>query len=141
MTRLLSRKSSPMAKPTPLPSLSRRERQIMDVVYRLGKVSVSDVLERLPDPPSYSAVRALMRILEEKGHLKHEQEGPRYLYLPTVPADAAQQSALSHLVRTFFGGSTEAAVAALLELPENGLSENELTRLSRLIDDARNQGR
>jgi predicted transcriptional regulator len=130
-----------MAKPTPLPSLSRRERQIMDVVYRLGKVSVSEVLERLPDPPSYSAVRALMRILEEKGHLKHEQEGPRYLYLPTVPPDAAQLSALSHLVRTFFGGSTEAAVAALLELPENGLSENELTRLSRLIDDARKQGR
>ena len=113
----------------------------MDVVYRLGKVSVSEVLERLPDPPSYSAVRALMRILEEKGHLKHEQEGPRYLYLPTVPPDAAQVSALSHLVRTFFGGSTEAAVAALLELPENGLSENELTRLSRLIDDARRQGR
>jgi predicted transcriptional regulator len=130
-----------MAKPTPLPSLSRRERQIMDVVYRLGKVSVSEVLERLPDPPSYSAVRALMRILEEKGHLKHEQEGPRYLYLPTVPPDAAQLSALSHLVRTFFGGSTEAAVAALLELPENGLSENELTRLSQLIDDARKQGR
>jgi predicted transcriptional regulator len=130
-----------MAKPTPLPSLSRRERQIMDVVYRMGKVSVSEVLERLPDPPSYSAVRALMRILEEKGHLKHEQEGPRYLYLPTVPPDAAQLSALSHLVRTFFGGSTEAAVAALLELPENGLSENELTRLSQLIDDARKQGR
>jgi len=113
----------------------------MDVVYRLGKVSVSEVLERLPDPPSYSAVRALMRILEEKGHLKHEQEGPRYLYLPTVPPDAAQLSALSHLVRTFFGGSTEAAVAALLELPENGLSDNELTRLSHLIDDARKQGR
>ncbi len=113
----------------------------MDVVYRLGKVSVSEVLERLPDPPSYSAVRALMRILEEKGHLKHEQEGPRYLYLPTVPPDAAQLSALSHLVRTFFGGSTEAAVAALLDLPEHGMSEGELNRLSRLIEDARGQGR
>jgi predicted transcriptional regulator len=121
--------------------LSRRERQIMDVVYRLGKSSVSDVLERLPDPPSYSAVRALMRILEEKGHLKHEQDGPRYVYIPTVPRDAAQVTALSHMVRTFFGGSTEAAVAALLELPEHGLSENELARLSRLIDDARKQGR
>jgi predicted transcriptional regulator len=121
--------------------LSRRERQIMDVVYRLGKSSVTDVLERLPDPPSYSAVRALMRILEEKGHLSHEQDGPRYVYLPTVPRDAAQASALSHLVRTFFGGSAEAAVAALLDLPEHGMSEGELTRLSRLIDDARGQGR
>jgi BlaI family transcriptional regulator, penicillinase repressor len=121
--------------------LSRRERQIMDVVYRLGKATVTDVLERLPDPPSYSAVRALMRILEEKGHLKHEQDGPRYVYIPTVPRDAAQGAALSHLVRTFFGGSTEAAVAALLELPEHGMSQGELSRLSRLIDDARGEGR
>jgi predicted transcriptional regulator len=130
-----------MSKTTAQNQLSRRERQIMDVVYRLGKTSVTDVLERLPDPPSYSAVRALMRILEEKGHLSHEQDGPRYVYLPTVPRDAAQASALSHLVRTFFGGSAEAAVAALLELPENGLSGGELDRLSRLIDDARGQGR
>ncbi|HEX8691372.1 MAG TPA: BlaI/MecI/CopY family transcriptional regulator [Longimicrobium sp.] len=130
-----------MPKSPNLANLSRRERQIMDVVYRLGQASVGDVLERLPDPPSYSAVRALMRILEEKGHLKHEQDGPRYVYLPTVPADAAQQSALSHLVRTFFGGSTEAAVAALLELPEHGMSGDELERLSRLIEDARKQGR
>jgi predicted transcriptional regulator len=121
--------------------LSRRERQIMDVVYRLGKATVTDVLERLPDPPSYSAVRALMRILEEKGHLSHEQDGPRYVYLPTVPRDAAQASALSHLVRTFFGGSAEAAVAALLELPEHGMSQGELSRLSRLIEDARGEGR
>jgi predicted transcriptional regulator len=121
--------------------LGRRERQIMDVVYRLGKATVTDVLERLPEPPSYSAVRALMRILEEKGHLSHEQDGPRYVYLPTVPRDAAQASALSHMVRTFFGGSAEAAVAALLDLPEHGMSEGELTRLSRLIDDARGQGR
>ena len=122
-------------------TLSRRERQIMDVVYRLGKAAVSDVLERLPDPPSYSAVRALMRILEEKGHLRHEQDGPRYLYVPTLPRDAARQNALDHLVRTFFGGSTEAAMAALLELPEGGLSDPELDRLSRLIDEARRQGR
>ena len=130
-----------MSKTSAQNQLSRRERQIMDVVYRLGKASVTDVLERLPDPPSYSAVRALMRILEEKGHLSHEQDGPRYVYLPTVPRDAAQASALSHLVRTFFGGSAEAAVAALLDLPEHGMSEGELTRLSRLIDDARGQGR
>jgi predicted transcriptional regulator len=130
-----------MTKTSAQTQLSRRERQIMDVVYRLGKATVTDVLERLPDPPSYSAVRALMRILEEKGHLSHEQDGPRYVYLPTVPRDAAQASALSHMVRTFFGGSAEAAVAALLDLPEHGMSENELTRLSRLIDDARGQGR
>ena len=130
-----------MSKTLAQAQLSRRERQIMDVVYRLGKASVTDVLERLPDPPSYSAVRALMRILEEKGHLSHEQDGPRYVYLPTVPRDAAQASALSHMVRTFFGGSAEAAVAALLELPENGLSGGELDRLSRLIDEARGQGR
>ena len=130
-----------MSKTSAQAQLSRRERQIMDVVYRLGKAAVSDVLERLPDPPSYSAVRALMRILEEKGHLSHEQDGPRYVYLPTVPRDAAQASALSHLVRTFFGGSAEAAVAALLDLPEHGMSEGELSRLSRLIDEARGQGR
>jgi len=130
-----------MSRTPALTQLSRRERQIMDVVYRLGKAAVNDVLERLPDPPSYSAVRALMRILEEKGHLKHEQDGPRYVYIPTVPRDAAQGAALSHMVRTFFGGSTEAAVAALLELPEHGLSENELSRLSSLIDEARKQGR
>jgi BlaI family transcriptional regulator, penicillinase repressor len=130
-----------MSKTSAQNQLSRRERQIMDVVYRLGKATVTDVLERLPDPPSYSAVRALMRILEEKGHLSHEQDGPRYVYLPTVPRDAAQASALSHLVRTFFGGSAEAAVAALLDLPEHGMSEGELSRLSQLIDDARGQGR
>ena len=130
-----------MAKNAPLANLSRRERQIMDVVYRLGKAAVSDVLERLPDPPSYSAVRALMRILEEKGHLRHEVDGPRYVYLPTVPQGDAQVSALSHMVRTFFGGSTEAAVAALLDLPENGLSQPELDRLSQLIEEARKQGR
>jgi predicted transcriptional regulator len=130
-----------MSKTSAQNQLSRRERQIMDVVYRLGTATVTDVLERLPDPPSYSAVRALMRILEEKGHLSHEQDGPRYVYLPTVPRDAAQASALSHLVRTFFGGSTEAAVAALLDLPEHGMSEGELNRLSRLIEDARGQGR
>jgi len=130
-----------MSKTSAQTQLSRRERKIMDVVYRLGKATVTDVLERLPDPPSYSAVRALMRILEEKGHLSHEQDGPRYVYLPTVPRDAAQASALSHLVRTFFGGSAEAAVAALLDLPEHGMSEGELSRLSRLIDEARGQGR
>jgi len=121
--------------------LGRRERQIMDAVYRRGRATAAEVLGDLPDPPSYSAVRGMLRLLEDKGHLRHEQDGPRYVYLPTVPRDAAQASALSHLVRTFFGGSAEAAVAALLDLPEHGMSEGELDRLSRLIDDARGQGR
>jgi predicted transcriptional regulator len=121
--------------------LSRRERQIMDVVYRLGKASVSDVLERIPEPPSYSAVRALMRILEENGHLRHEQDGPRYLYLPMVPRESPRTNALTHMVRTFFGGSTEAAVAALLDPDNHRLSDAELDRISDLIEQARVQGR
>src|SRR3954471_349842 len=102
-----------MAKPVGK-GLSRRERQIMDVVYRRGPATAAEVLEGLPDPPSYSAVRAMLRVLEEKGHLRHEEKGPRYVYLPTVPREEARQSALSQLVQTFFDGSTEQAVAALL---------------------------
>ena len=113
----------------------------MDVVYRLTRASVTDVLERIPEPPSYSAVRALMRILEEKGHLRHEQDGPRYVYLPTVPRESARRNALSHIVRTFFGGSAEAAVAALLDPSNHRLSDTELDRISDLIDQAREQGR
>lgn len=130
-----------MPNPAVADDLSRRERQIMDVVYRLGRASVNDVLERIPEPPSYSAVRALMRILEEKGHLAHEQDGPRYVYLPTVPRESARRSALSHMVRTFFGGSTEAAVAALLDESRNHISEAELDRIAGLIELARSQGR
>ena len=125
---------------TPL-QLSRRERQIMDVVYTLGRASVAEVRERLPDPPSYSSVRALMRILEEKGHLRHEQEGPRYVFLPTVPAATARKSALRHLLKTFFEGSAEEAVVALLELEGSELSREEYERLARLIDKARAEGR
>jgi BlaI family transcriptional regulator, penicillinase repressor len=117
--------------------LSRRERQIMDVIYRLERAAVADVLERLPDPPSYSAVRAMLRILEEKGHLRHEQEGPRYLYTPTVPRDTAKESALKNILRTFFGGSTEAAVAALLDLRKEEMTDAELERISRVIEDAK----
>jgi len=113
----------------------------MDVVYALGRANVAEVLERLPDPPSYSSVRALMRILEEKGHLRHEQDGPRYVFLPTVPAEAARKSALHHLLETFFDGSAEGAVAALLELRESELSEEEYARLAELIDKARGEGR
>ena len=91
------------------PGLSRRERQIMDALYTLGEATVGEVMDRMPDPPSYSAVRATLRVLEEKGHAKHKQDGPRYLYLPTVSRDKAQSNALKHVVGTFFGGSVEQA--------------------------------
>ena len=120
--------------------LSRRERQIMDVIYRHGKVTAAEVLAELPDPPGYSAVRAMLRLLEEKGHIRHEQDGPRYVYLPTVNRDKARRSAMRHLVRTFFDGSTEDAVAALLQ-NDAGMSEAELDRLSKLIDGAKKEGR
>jgi predicted transcriptional regulator len=121
--------------------LSRRERQIMDAIYRRGQATVAEVLEDMPDPPSYSAVRAMLRVLEEKGHLRHDQQGPRYVFLPTVPRDQARQSALRQLVRTFFDGSTEQTVAALLDLSDSKLSDAELDRLSGLIDRARKEGR
>jgi predicted transcriptional regulator len=130
-----------MANPDSLTTqLSRRERQIMDVVYRVGKVTAAEVLAELPDPPGYSAVRAMLRLLEEKGHIRHEQDGPRYVYLPTVNRDKARKSAMKHLVRTFFDGSTEDAVAALLQ-NDAGMSDDELERLSRLIDSAKKEGR
>jgi BlaI family transcriptional regulator, penicillinase repressor len=140
-THVLPQTSRTMPTTPPQVNLSRRERQIMDVVYRLGRASVNEVQERLPEPPSYSAVRALMRILEEKGHLKHEQDGPRYVYLPTVPRESARRTALTHMVRTFFNGSTEAAVAALLDSADRRLSDAELERITDLVDQARQQGR
>lgn len=121
--------------------LSRRERQIMDVVYRRGRATAAEVLEEMPDPPSYSAVRAMLRVLEEKGELRHEQDGPRYVFLPTVPREQARRSALQNLVRTFFDGSTEQAVAALLDPADGKLSDAELARLARLINRARKEGR
>ena len=121
--------------------LSRRERQIMDVLYRLGRATVAEVMENIEDPPGYSAVRAMLRILEEKGHLRHEQDGPRYVFIPRVTRDRARRSALTHLIQTFFDGSTEEAVAALLGMSQSRLSEEELERLSRLIDSAKSEGR
>ena len=120
--------------------LSRRERQIMDVIYRRGRATAAEVLEGLPDPPSYSAVRALLRLLEEKGHVHHEQDGPRYVYVPTVARDRARRTALKHVVRTFFDGSATEAVAALLD-GETRLADAELDRLSALIEQARKEGR
>ena len=121
--------------------LSRRERQIMDVIYQQGSATAAEVMERLPDPPSYSAVRAMLRVLEEKGHLQHEQDGPRYVYKPTVTRERARRSALRHLVRTFFDGSTGEAVAALLDMSDAKLSDVEVDRLARLIDQAKTEGR
>jgi len=121
--------------------LSRRERQIMDVLYRRGRATVAEVMDGLDDPPGYSAVRAMLRILEEKGHLRHEQDGPRYVFIPRVTRDRARRSALAHLIQTFFDGSTEEAVAALLGMPQSKLSPEELERLSQLIAKARSEGR
>jgi predicted transcriptional regulator len=121
--------------------LSRRERQIMDVVYRLGRASATEILAGLPDPPGYSAVRATLRVLEEKGHLRHEQDGTRYVYLPTLSAARAQRSAIRRLVDTFFEGSPEQAMAALLDVSRDDLSGAELDRLAGLIEQARKEGR
>jgi predicted transcriptional regulator len=121
--------------------LSRRERQIMDIIHQRGQATAAEVLELLPEPPSYSAVRALLRLMEEKGYLKHQQDGPRYVYLPTQTREKARRSALKRMLETFFDGSTEQAVAALLELSRSKLSPEELDRLSRLIAQARKEGR
>ena len=123
------------------PPLSRRERQIMEIVYGRGSATAADVLESMPDPPSYSAVRAMMRILEEKGHLTHRHDGPRYVYSPVVPRTAARQSALKQLVKTFFDGSATQAVAALLDMSESRLSAAEADQLATLIEKAKREGK
>ena len=115
--------------------LSRRESQIMDVIYQLGEATAADILERLPDPPGYSSIRTLLGILEEKGHLTHHRKGARYVYVPTLAPDKAKRSVLSHLVKTLFGGSVPEVVAALLSTSD--LSEAELDELSTLIDQAK----
>jgi len=129
-----------MAHNPPL-DLGRRERQIMEVVYRLGRASASEVQENIPNPPSYSGVRAMLRILEEKGHLEHEREGLRYVYFPTADRDDVGESAMRHVLRTFFAGSTSAAMAALLDATEEPPSDEELEALERMIEQAREQGR
>jgi predicted transcriptional regulator len=120
-------------------NLSRRERQIMDLLFQRGRATAADVQEGLPDAPSYSAVRALLRILEEKGHVRHEQDGPRYVYLPRADRERARQSALKHLVHTFFDGSAEQAVAALLGTGGGRMAPEELERLAVLIEQARKE--
>ena len=114
-------------------ALSRREREMMDVVYRLGEASGTEIRGQMADPPSYSAVRATLRILMEKGHLEHRQDGARYLYRPTVPAGEASRSALRHLVQTFFAGSSTRAAAALLDLDDESMSSGDVERLRELL--------
>jgi predicted transcriptional regulator len=123
------------------PALTRREREIMDILYRLGRASAQEVLEHLSDPPSYSAARALLRLLEERGHVRHVQEGQKYVYSPAVARSDARRSALSHVVRTFFNGSVAQAVAALVDSSRAKLSPDELDRIAQLIEKARKEGR
>lgn len=126
--------------PTNHQDLSRRERQILDILYQRGQATAADVQNALPEPPSYSAVRALLRILEDKGHVRHQQDGPRYVYVPTLARENAKRSALRHVLRTFFDGSAEQAISALLDESSTNLSTAELDRLARLIEDARRSG-
>jgi BlaI family transcriptional regulator, penicillinase repressor len=121
--------------------LSKREQQIMDVLYREGRATAAGVRAGMTDPPSYSAVRTLLRILEDKGHVRHEQDGVRYVYVPTVTAAKAQRSALKHIIDTFFGGSASRGMAALFELSVADLDEDELRRLRQMIDEARKKGK
>jgi predicted transcriptional regulator len=127
-----------MSKRAPL-DLGRRERQIMEAVYARGGASVNEVLAALPDPPSYSAVRAMLNLLEEKGHLRRRKSGRKYIYLPTIPREKARRSALKNLLATFFGGSIEQTVASLLELRRQDLDPEMLDRLAELIDQARRE--
>ena len=123
------------------PSLTRREREIMDILHRRGRATAHEVLADLADPPSYSAVRALLRLLEERGHARHVQEGQAYVYLPATSRGEARKSALAHVVRTFFAGSVEETVAALVESSRSKLSKDELDRLADVIDRAKKEGR
>ena len=121
--------------------LGARERQIMDAIYQLGDASVAEVLANLPDPPSYSTVRTMIRMLEKKGLLRHRQLGTKYVYKPTHSHQLASRSALTHVMRTFFGGSATDAVAAILDVSASKLTDNDLQRLEQLIDQARREGK
>ena len=130
-----------MAHDDEVTGLSRRERQIMDFLFQRGKASVGEVMDGIADAPSYSAVRATLKTLENKGRVVHQEEGRAYIYRPTVRRDAARRSALTHILKTFFDNSAEQAVAALLELKGPKLSDAELDRVSRLVDQAKREGR
>lgn len=113
---------------------------MMDILYQRGRASAAEIHRALPDPPSYSAVRAKLRVLEEKGHVRHEEESLHYVYVPTTPRDTARRSALRHMVSTFFEGSVEQTVAALLDLSSANLSPGDLDRISQLIEEAKKEG-
>jgi len=135
-----------MAKPTgqgakKLATLSRRERECMDVLYQRGQATVAEVQEALTDPPGYSAVRATLNVLMDKGHVQYKQDGPRYVYLPAIPAGSARNAAVEHLVKTFFGGSAEEAAVALLEMSDTKIPRDAIERLTRGIQSARKEGR
>jgi BlaI family transcriptional regulator, penicillinase repressor len=127
-----------MAKAAPS-ALSRRERQIMDILYRRARATAAEVMAELPGDPSYSTVRTQLRVLEQKGHVHHEEHGLRYVYLPAIPRHAARRSALRHLVETFFDGSAEKVVAALLGGEGSRLSDDEIDRIATLIAKARKE--
>jgi len=124
-----------------LAKLSRRERQCLDVLFQRGEATVTEVVDALADPPSYSAVRATLNVLVEKGHAQFRQDGPRYIYLPAIPADTARSAAIQHVVNTFFGGSAEQAMVALLEMSDMSVPRDALDRLTRKIQSARKEGR
>jgi predicted transcriptional regulator len=130
-----------MVKPTAQLKLTRREREIMDIIYKLGRATAGDVMERLSGEPTYSTVRAQLRVLEDKGYVVHEEEGLRYVYTPKVPRHEIRQSALRHVVDTFFEGSTQKVVAALLGADGSKVSPEELERIAELVDKARKGGR
>jgi BlaI family penicillinase repressor len=123
------------------PKLSRRERECLDIIYRRGEATVSEVQEAMPDPPSYSAVRATLNVLVDKGAAQHRQDGPRYVYLPAIPAGSARNAAVKHLVDTFFGGSAEEAAVALLAMSDARVSRDAIEKITRGIQSARKEGR
>ena len=127
--------------PPPQNQLSRRERQIMDVLYRLGEAGAAEVVDHLPDRPPYNSVRVTLGILERKGVVRHRRDGSRYVYTPTAPAEAVRESALRHLVRTFFRGSPSKAVLTLLDSPSTRLSEEELNELAAWVEAAKREQR
>jgi predicted transcriptional regulator len=122
-------------------ALSRRERQVMDILYRRGEATVAEVMADLPDPPTYSAVRSILRILMEKGMINHREDGPRYVYLPAVNTDRAADDAMKHVIRTFFDGSAQQAVAAVLRMSDAKLTDEDIAALSEKISKARVSGR
>src|SRR2546421_11325890 len=124
-----------------LAGLSRRERQIMEILYRRGKASASEVRELMENAPGYSAVRAMLRVLEEKGHVRHQAEGLKYVYVPTVAREKAKRSAVKHVLDTFFNGSPEQIVAALLDVSSTRLTREELDRMSQMIENAKGEGK